>query len=507
MLPLIAYTVVSVASCIWLIKHLQTAVLSPLSQIPNAHFTTPYSKLWLFWHRANDTEHKARYAAHKKYGPVIRIAPRELSINCLEDGVKTVYGGGFEKGEWYSMFLNYSHSVLFSMKEAPVHTERKRMLSHVYSNSFIQASESLTQILRNIAYNKFIPRMHVWAETGIPVNVFQENKALFMDLTSAYLLGLKNASNLVEDPDKKTMLRNFELGLGGLFWKLDVPNLTKWMARFGMSPLNKGTASASQAMEDFILSMANKARDTLQSEEAEEIECYPTVYGQLRQKLEASETVSADQLDKVVAAEMLDHIAASHEGLSITVSYLMAELGRHTSITSRLQKELLSVNLNITPSQEIDSLPLLNAILMETLRLYPAGLGAFTRQVPEKGAMIGKYSVPGGVTVSASAYTLHRNSDVFPDPLNWNPDRWLDASPEAKKQMLRWHWAFGSGGRMCIGNHFAIRMMKAVTVAVFKEFQSVIVSETKIEPVEGFIGHPAGYSIMLAFKRADTGRS
>lgn len=50
-------------------------------------------------------------------------------------------------------------------------------------------------------------------------------------------------------------------------------------------------------------------------------------------------------------------------------------------------------------------------------------------------------------------------------------------------------------------------VMKAVTIAVFKEFQSVIVSETKIEQVEGFIGHPAGYSIMLAFKRADTDRS
>ncbi|KAF7947047.1 uncharacterized protein EAE97_004296 [Botrytis byssoidea] len=501
------YTVVSVASFIWLIKRLETAILSPLSQIPNAHFTTPYLKLWLFWHRANDTEHKVRYAAHKKYGPVIRVAPRELSINCLEGGVKTVYGGGFEKGEWYSMFLNYGHSVLFSMKETPVHTERKRMLSHVYSNSFIQASEALTEILRNITYSRFIPRMRIWAEKGIPVNIFQENKALFMDLTSAYLFGLKNASNLVEDPGKKMILRNFELGLCGLFWRLDVPNLTKWMARFGMSPLNEGIASASQAMEDFILSMANQARDTLHSEDAEEIDSYPTVYGQLRQKLEASETLSADQIDTVVAAEMLDHITASHEGLSITVSYLMAELARHTSITSRLQKELLSVNLDITPSQQIDSLPLLNAILMETLRLYPAGLGAFTRQVPEKGGMIGKYSVPGGITVSASAYTLHRNSEVFPDPLKWNPDRWLDASPEARKQMLRWHWAFGSGGRMCIGNHFAIRMMKAVTVAVFKEFQSVIVSETKIEQVEGFIGHPAGYSIMLAFKSADKGRS
>ncbi|CCD44249.1 hypothetical protein BofuT4_P058290.1 [Botrytis cinerea T4] len=153
----------------------------------------------------------------------------------------------------------------------------------------------------------------------------------------------------------------------------------------------------------------------------------------------------------------------------------MAELARHTSVIQRLQKELLPVNLVKTPSEEIDSLPLLDAILMETLRLYPAVLGPFTHKVLEKGAMIGKYLIPGGVTISASAYTLHRNPDVFPDPLKWNPDRWLDASPEANKQMMRWHCAFGSGRSMCSGNYFAVRMMKAVTVAVFKEFQSVVV--------------------------------
>ncbi|TEY62501.1 hypothetical protein BOTCAL_0161g00180 [Botryotinia calthae] len=419
-----SYKFVFVAPFRWLIKHLQTAIPSHPSQVPNAHFTVPYSKDWLSRHRARNTEHKARYAAHKKYGPVIRIAPTELSINCLEDDVKTFYGGGFEEEERYSMFSNYSHSVVFS---------------HVYSNSFIHASEALMEILRSITYDRFIPRMRVWAETGTPVDIFLENNALFMDLTSAYFLGLKNSSNLVEDPDKKTVLQNFEVGLGGL---------------------NQGKAAASQAMEDFSRSMANRALETLQSKDTNEIGSYPTVYGHICQNPETSEPVSA---------EIINHTAAPHEGLSIT----------------------------------IDSLRLLNAVLMETLRLYPAVLGPFTHQVPEMGAMIGKYLIPGGVAVSASVYTLHRNPDVFPDPLKWNPDRWLDASPEANKQMMRWHCCFGSGGSMCIGNHFAVRIMKAVTVAVFKEFQSVIVPETKIEQVEGFIGRPAGYSIMLAFKRID----
>ncbi|KAB8290132.1 hypothetical protein EYC80_011002 [Monilinia laxa] len=300
--------------------------------------------------------------------------------------------------------------------------------------------------------------MRIWTENGTPVDIFQENKALFMDLTSAYFFGLKNASNLTEDPDKKIVLRNFELGFSDVFWRLDVPNLTKLMAFFGMSPLSEGILPAYQAMEDFILSLANQARDTLQSGEVSNSESYPTLYAQLRQKLEASKTIPPEQLDAVVAAEMLDHIGASHEALSVTVTYLI---------------------------------------------LYPPGTGPFTRQVPEKGATIGLYSVPGGTTVGASPYTLHRNSQVFPNPLDWSPDRWLDATPEVKKEMMRWYWVFGSGGRMCIGNHLAIRLMKAVVVAVFKEFESVEVPETRIEHVEGLIGHPVDHSVVLAFKKPE----
>ncbi|KAI9643939.1 hypothetical protein NHQ30_007290 [Ciborinia camelliae] len=490
MLPLLTYVIVAAASCVWLIKKLQTALLSPLSQIPNAHFTAPCSRIWLLWHKRHHKEQKARYAAHQKYGPVIRIAPRELSVNCLEDGIKTIYGGGFEKGEWYSAFPNYGHKVMFSMRENRIHTERKRMLSNVYSNSFIQASEALTEIQRTIIYNRYIPRMHLWAEKGTPVDIFQENKALFMDLTSAYLFGLKNASNLTEDPDQEIVLRNFELGFSGLFWKLDVPNLTKWMTRFGISPLPDGILSASQAMEEFVLSISNRSRDTLQCKEANEPESHPTVYAQLRQKLEASKTVPPEQLDTVIAAELLDHIGASHGGLSITLSYLMCELARHPSILSRLQNELLLVKLDSMSSQQIDALPLLDALLTETFRLYPPALGPFTREVPEKGAAIGVYSVPGGTTVSASAYTLHRNSNVFPNPLEWNPDRWLDATPEAKKEMMRY-----------------IIMIKAVAVAVFKEFESILVPETRTEQVESLIGYPVGHSVMLAFKRMEPATS
>lgn len=97
-------------------------------------------------------------------------------------------------------------------------TERRSILSHASSNSFIQASEALTDFVRTIIYNRYISRMRIWTETSVPVDIFQENKALSMRLTNAYIFGLKSASNLTEDPDKRIFLQNFKLGFSDLFF-------------------------------------------------------------------------------------------------------------------------------------------------------------------------------------------------------------------------------------------------------------------------------------------------
>jgi hypothetical protein len=80
--------------------------VSPLAPIPNAHWSAPYSRLWVLSIRFNKTENRTLHEAHKRLGPVLRVAPYELSVNDV-DCVRTVYSGGFEKPAWYSVFDNY----------------------------------------------------------------------------------------------------------------------------------------------------------------------------------------------------------------------------------------------------------------------------------------------------------------------------------------------------------------------------------------------------------------
>ena len=82
--------------------------LSPLSDIPSAHWSASLSPLWILAARRHGRENRALLAAHRRLGPVVRVAPGTLSVDGL-DGLKTIYRGGFEKSAWYGQFDNYEY--------------------------------------------------------------------------------------------------------------------------------------------------------------------------------------------------------------------------------------------------------------------------------------------------------------------------------------------------------------------------------------------------------------
>lgn len=82
-------------------------LISSLSKIPNIHPLAAITPLWMLWVRFQDKENNTVLEGHRKHGPVIRLGPNEVSVNCVDDGIKTVYGRGFEKTPYYSFFANF----------------------------------------------------------------------------------------------------------------------------------------------------------------------------------------------------------------------------------------------------------------------------------------------------------------------------------------------------------------------------------------------------------------
>lgn len=177
---------------------------------------------------------------------------------------------------------------------------------------------------------------------------------------------------------------------------------------------------------------------------------------------------------------------------------------------------------DVSTPRKIDALPFLHACLMETLRIHAAIPGPQPRITPSTPtSLVGSLPLPGGVRVSAQAYTLHRNADIFPEPEKWKPERWVDASEEEKAEMGRWFWAFGSGGRMCVGSHFAVQgmffllewlrdvdllclvEMKLITAAIYTNFSTHIVNDEGIEQIDAYTAGPRSNRLLLRFERVE----
>ena len=82
-----------------------------------------------------------------------------------------------------------------------------------------------------------------------------------------------------------------------------------------------------------------------------------------------------------------------------------------------MEDELGALREDELTDAKLEELPLLNATLQETLRLYAAVSGSLPRVAPPGGATICGFDIPEGTTCSTQAYTLHR------DPVSWmSPD-------------------------------------------------------------------------------------
>ncbi|KAJ4188492.1 hypothetical protein NW755_006654 [Fusarium falciforme] len=118
--------------------------------------------------------------------------------------------------------------------------------------------------------------------------------------------------------------------------------------------------------------------------------------------------------DSTVRTEAGNLIVAGSDTTAITLTYLAWAVLSQPRLQAALELEVCGLSPSLT-FDELKSAPLLNSVIEETLRLYGAAPGALPRVVPGKGLSVRGYFIPPGTVVSTQAYTLHRDSTVFPD--------------------------------------------------------------------------------------------
>lgn len=198
----------------------------------------------------------------------------------------------------------------------------------------------------------------------------------------------------------------------------------------------------------------------------------PDALGTMMAPRDDASPLASDQAlrDKVMAL-----LFAGHEAASSAIAWALFEIHRHDDVRAKLLAEIDGVDADPNPDS-ILNLPYLTAVCQETLRLYP-GVISVPRVLRQPLEFMGFRFEPG-VTLIPCIPLTHRRADLYPDPLRFRPDRFLE-----RRYSPYEFWPFGAGHRRCLGMALAFAEMKFVLVTILTRWRLAAAVRGPMRPV------------------------
>ncbi|TLS31214.1 hypothetical protein PpBr36_02319 [Pyricularia pennisetigena] len=465
-------------------------VASPLRAIPGpkAYAATKWR---LAWDDYQGTRTRAIHRLHKQHGSAVRIGPREVSFSSLS-ALRTIYGAGSgsERTGFYRMFDVYGRQNLFTFAETKKHGERKKLLAHAYAKSVVLSDASVAKQLIEENVKRFLELIE--RDKEATSEIFDSLHWFSLDSITGFIYGEGNGGThaLRGDQAHRAMLDDIrDPARRRLTWfAFHLKSYTQWLYTrtglldkvidsLGLLPMSRPTT--------YTAIRAHALKSCLESEPAVDetktkVGNTSFIISKLWEHCNSEKEPRVDALD--IASEAADHFLAGIDTTSDTLMFAIWALSlpenRHCqerliaeidSMSPELFKQGPEVAGSAVAAAEVaDRLPYLNAVIKETLRLYAPIPGSEPRSMPADTTIDG-YRIPAGTVVSMSPYTLHRNEAVFPQMLEFRPERWLGGLGDPA-DMKKYFWAFSSGGRMCIGLHFAMAEMTTLLASLYKHY-------------------------------------
>ncbi|XP_050206037.1 cytochrome P450 CYP82J17-like [Mercurialis annua] len=190
--------------------------------------------------------------------------------------------------------------------------------------------------------------------------------------------------------------------------------------------------------------------------------------------------------ESIIKGTVMTLIIAGADTTSITLTWILSNLLNNRRTLELAQEELdLNVGRNrVVQDSDIHNLNYLKAIVKETLRLYPPGPLAVPREATED-CSIASYHIPKGTRVFANLWKLHRDPNVWSNPDEFMPERFLTHNQADVFGQNFEYLPFGSGRRSCPGMNFAIQAIELSLARLLQAFSIRTPLNVRVDMSEG----------------------
>ncbi|CAL5185792.1 unnamed protein product [Lathyrus oleraceus] len=195
-------------------------------------------------------------------------------------------------------------------------------------------------------------------------------------------------------------------------------------------------------------------------------------------------TIEGFDCDTIIKATILSVFGGGTDTSSVTLIWALCLLLKNPLAMKKAKEELdahIGTERYLNES-DISKLIYIQAIVKETLRLYPPGPLSGPHEFAEN-CMLGGYHVKKGTRLITNLLKIHTDPNVWPDPLEFKPERFLTTHKDVDVRGNHFELLpFGSGRRMCPGISFGLQMVHYALASFLHSFD--ILNPTTSELVD-----------------------
>ncbi|MBE9060414.1 cytochrome P450 [cf. Phormidesmis sp. LEGE 11477] len=350
-----------------------------------------------------------------------------------------------------------NHSILLLDGE-PHRRQRKLLMPPFHGDRLRSYGTLICNITRQVSAD--------W-QVGRSIVARPPIQSLTMGVILQAVFGLREGERLSQlQQQLSTLLDFFSYPISASF--LFFPGLQK---NWGVwSPWTRFTRLREE-VRSLIYAEIQERRQLLQNSEQVQTEKTDILTLLLQSRDEQGEAMTDAELHD----ELVTLLLAGHETTASAAVWLLYWIHYLPEVQSKLRAELAELGPQPDP-MAILQLPYLNALCLETLRIYPITPTTFIRVLKSSQTIAGHH-FKAGTALMPATYVVHQRPDIYPEPKQFRPERFLE------RQFAPYEFLpFGGGHRRCIGSALAMMELKLSVATLLQDFELALVRPRPLRP-------------------------